>query len=63
MDPFELELARHEAELQDMQDAQREEDRFLLVVVAILSAGAGAALMLAAAALIGLLFVLGSPAW
>lgn len=63
MDPIELELARHEAELQDMQDTQREEDRFLLVVIAILSAGAGAALMLAAAALIGLLFVLGSPAW
>lgn len=61
MDYYELELARREEELEDMRQAEREENRFLLAIIAILSAGAGAALMLAATALLSMFFVLSYP--
>lgn len=61
MDYYELELARREDELEDMRQAEREESRFLLAIIAILSAGAGAALMLAGSALLAMFFVLSYP--
>ena len=61
MDYYELELARREDELEDMRQAERDENRFLLAIIAILSAGAGAALMLAGTALVAMLFVLSYP--
>jgi hypothetical protein len=61
MDYYELELARREEELDDMQEAERAENRFLLAIIAILAGGAGAALMLAGTALLAMLFVLSYP--
>jgi hypothetical protein len=61
MDYYELELARREEELEDMQEAERAENRFLLAIIAILAGGAGAALMLAGTALLAMLFVLSYP--
>ncbi len=61
MDYYELELARREDELEDMREAERQENRFLLAIIAILAGGAGAALMLAGTALLAMLFVLSYP--
>ena len=61
MDYYELELARREEELDDMREAERAENRFLLALIAILAGGAGAALMLAGTALLAMLFVLSYP--
>ena len=61
MDYYELELARREDELEDMRQAEREENRFLLAIIAILAGGAGAALMLAGTALLAMFFVLSYP--
>jgi hypothetical protein len=61
MDHYELELARREDELEDMREAERQENRFLLAIIAILAGGAGAALMLAGTALLAMLFVLSYP--
>lgn len=61
MDYYELELARREDELEDMRQAEREENRFLLAIIGILAGGAGAALMLAGTALLAMFFVLSYP--
>ena len=61
MDYYEVELARREDELEDMREAERQENRFLLAIIAILAGGAGAALMLAGTALLAMLFVLSYP--
>lgn len=61
MNYYELELARREDELEDMRQAEQEENRFLLALIAILAGGAGAALMLAGTALLAMFFVLSYP--
>lgn len=61
MDYYELELARREDELEDMRQAEQQENRFLLAIIAILAGGAGAALMLAGTALLAMFFVLSYP--